>query len=337
MNRYRDLLRHLLAAVEVVSPSSFTWFGARSPGLAPELEAAMGAGSVREYLLHNLKWRLYADFYCAGSVRPPLNEPESEALTGNSAFVRALSEANAGVGGREPGWLIVRGDGERLVVARDGLSLWMTPDEVYPVDRSDLSPGSRVGILMPKELLRLSPGFYMALGNAEFPLDGSVPILRFYWNLRSEGAAWLIRALTTGLNDRRLAFRLKVVNEPGRYSRCDAGVLYTRQADYEQVARVVGQVHKTLAPALNGSTPALTKAVAPGLGLAEDPGIGSVSFGMSRCQLLAEAMVRCAELGRRDPEERMRAIEDRFAEAGLTLDRPYLNAGVDDHYRFASG
>ncbi len=182
----------------------------------------MGPESVREYLLHNLKWRLYADFYCGGGVRPQLNEPEARSVAGNSVFIHALSDANAGAGGREPGWTVVRVDGRQLVVARDGLSLWMAPEEVYGVDGSDLSSGSNVGILMPKELLRLSPGFYMALGNAEFPVDGSIPVLRFYWNLRSNGAARLISALTTRLNDQRLAFRLKVVNEPGRYSRCDA-------------------------------------------------------------------------------------------------------------------
>ena len=187
---------------------------------------------------------------------------------------------------------------------------------------------------MPKELLRLSPGFYMALGNAEFPVDGSVPVLRFYWNLRSEGAAALINALTTRLNGRALPFRLKVVNEPGRYSRCDAGVLYTRQADYDQVAPVVSDVHGMLAPALKRGTPALTKVIAPGLGLAEDPGTGSVSFGMSRCELIAEALVRSAELGAAHPDQRLRSIEDRFAEAGLSLDAPYLNAGAHDRYTY---
>ena len=111
----------------------------------------------------------------------------------------------------------------------------------------------------------------MALGDAEFPLDGSVPILRFYWYLRSEGAAPLIKALTTHLNQQRLAFRLKVLNEPARYSRCDAGV-FSRQVDYERVVRVVRQVHETVALALSRATPALTKALAPGLGMAEDPG-----------------------------------------------------------------
>lgn len=337
MNGYRDLLSRLIDAVEIVSSSSYAWFGVRSPGLDADAEATMGPESVREYLLHNLKWRLYADFYCGGGVRPQLNEPEARSVAGNSVFIHALSDANAGAGGREPGWTVVRVDGRQLVVARDGLSLWMAPEEVYGVDGSDLSSGSNVGILMPKELLRLSPGFYMALGNAEFPVDGSIPVLRFYWNLRSNGAARLISALTTRLNDQRLAFRLKVVNEPGRYSRCDAGVLYTRQADYDRVSGVVRDVHRMAVPTLNPGTPALTKALAAGLALAEDPGAGSVSFGMSRCQLIAEAMVRSAELGLANPHQRLRAIEDRFAEAGLTLDLPYLNAGGIDRYRFASG
>jgi class II lanthipeptide synthase len=330
----RELIARALAATNVVSPTTFTWFGARSPELAHEVAVAMSEGSARAYLVYNLRDQLYADFYCAGEPRPRLDLPALDSLPGTSPFIQRLSEANAGTFAREPGWAFVRETDGVVVVTRNGLSLWAHPAEVYPVANASLSPGAAVGVLMPKELLRLSPGFYMALGEAEFPVDGSEPLVRFYWNLRPEGAEALIGMLTQRLNGASIAFRLKVVSEPARYSRCDAGVLYALQEQYDAVAKIVSEVYTSLAPVLKPATPALTKWLAPGLGLAEDPAGSLTSFGMSRCQLLAEAIARAAEAGAQAPHQRLAAVEQRFAEAGIGFDAPYLNAGSSDRYTF---
>jgi hypothetical protein len=45
-------------------------------------------------------------------------------------------------------------------------------------------------------------------------------------------------------------------------------------------------------------TPVFTKFLAPGLGLAEDPGQGD-SFGQHRCRLLADAMILAYEQGKK--------------------------------------
>jgi hypothetical protein len=174
----------------------------------------------------------------------------------------------------------------------------------------------------------------MALGNGELAFDGSSPIVRFYWNLRSEMAAPLLAALTGRLNGEGVAFRLKVVNDPGRYSRCDAGVLYVGRGDYERVRKVLLEVYPAVSPGLKPATPALTKRLAAGLGLAEDPGPELVSFGMSRCLILADAIIRAAEQGLRGPEQRLEVVRRRFAEDGLALESPYLNGGSTDSYTF---
>ena len=332
MSDYATLLSEVLAATEVVSPTSYTWFGVRSPALPDETVAIMGPDSARSYLVYNLQTQLYADFYCTGRARPRLDNPVVEPLPGASPFVQSLSDANAGHGAREPGWIVTGEDGGALVVTRGGLSLWVAPADVTPSNGDPIGPGASVSVLMPKELLRLSPGFYMALGDAEFPLDGSEAIVRFYWNLRSRGAATLLQTLTRALNAEKLAFRLKVVSDPGRYSRCDAGVLYTRRDDYDQVSRAVIQAYRTVAPELKPDTPALTRQLAPGLALAEDPGDDAVSFGMSRCAMIAEAIVRAAEHGARDPAPRLEFVRARFAQDGLALETPYLNPGSADAY-----
>jgi class II lanthipeptide synthase len=334
MTDYRRLVAAAAGAVDVLSASSFAWFGARSPSLSPEVEAQMTPEGARAYLVYNLQARLYADFYCARIKRPSLQDPSVEPFPGSSPFVSELSRANAGTGASEPGWRVGE-DSTTLAVRRNGLTLWVARADVYPVAGTSTAPGADVGVLMPNELLRLSPGFYMALGNAEFPVDGSAPIVRFYWNLRSDGAAGLIAGLTRDLNREKLAFRLKVVSAPGRYSRCDAGVLYVLEDEYDRASRVVANNYRTMA-ALVKPAPALTKELAPGLALAEDPGGQLTSFGMSRAQLLAEAIALAANRGASEPAEKLSAIEDRFAQAGISLDAPYLNPGSIDEYRFSA-
>ena len=69
----------------------------------------------------------------------------------------------------------------------------------------------------------------------------------------------------------------------------------------------------------------MTLPLAPGLAFAEDPG-GGESFGAHRCLLLAEAAVTAAERGLGAPEDRLEVVRERFAEAGTTLDAPYLGS-----------
>jgi hypothetical protein len=87
-------------------------------------------------------------------------------------------------------------------------------------------------------------------------------------------------------------------------------------------------------PWLEPGTPALTKKLAPGLALAEDPGRGE-SFGLTRCQTIAEGIVRAYERGRESLEERQATVEEALAEAGVDPAAPYLNSGSEDTYALA--
>jgi hypothetical protein len=90
-------------------------------------------------------------------------------------------------------------------------------------------------------------------------------------------------------------------------------------------------LYPAFAPALSGLVPALTKPLAPGVAFAEDPGTGD-SFGLHRCFLIADGIVRAAEAGRASPTEQVETVAERFAENGLSLERPYLNAASTDEY-----
>jgi len=97
---------------------------------------------------------------------------------------------------------------------------------------------------------------------------------------------------------------------------------------------IVAATYPAIARHLKPAIPALTKRLADGLGLAEDPGPGGDSFGMHRCRLLADAVVRAHEHSG-PGGARLSDVETRFAEEGLSLDRPYLNPRSADDYALA--
>jgi hypothetical protein len=369
MSGYREAVEQALAATTILSPTSFAWFGVPQQSLPARSEAAMDGAAARAYLVYALQARLYGSFYCLGAASRDGFEATPPTRLGPSPFLLELSRANRGRGSHEAGWTVAALQDDRVVVERDGLRLWVRPEDLHDgpgrhasqqpgadqpgagqpgADRSGavpsglvrpdsiqfaaLQPGAAVGVLMPKELMRLSPGFYMALGDAEFPADASVGLVRFYWCLRQEGAALLVETLTGTLNEAGLSFRLKVISDPAAYRRCDAGVLYALAPQYERVARIVADVYREVEPWLGGSIPALTKPLAPGLGLAEDPGAGGESFGMSRCRLLAEGIVTAAELRAGSLAQTLEVVAGHFAQAGISLEQPYLSPGSVDRY-----
>jgi class II lanthipeptide synthase len=327
-------LEGALRAVTVNSPTTFTWFGARTGSLPPKIRRAMSAATCRDYLRYQLQDRLYRDFYCKGQPVPPEGMRSRRNPPGLTPFVISLSAANDGSGCREPGWTVRdAGDGE-VTVERDGLHVRIRPEDSYAAVDERLEPGDQRHVRFPKELLKMSPGFYMALGDEGLALYPATPIVRFYWNLRSSGAPRLVGAATRALNREQVPFRLKVINDPDEFTRCDAGVLYVERHDYLRVAHVVSGIYAEVAADLKPATPVFTKRLAPGLALAEEPARPSDSFGTHRCGLLAEAIIRAWEQKTEAIPERLGTVATCFAEEGLSLQTPFLNAGSVDDYHF---
>jgi hypothetical protein len=173
----------------------------------------------------------------------------------------------------------------------------------------------------------------MCLG--DFGTDSAPPgpTVRFYWNLGPDGAGPFLRAAAGGLNRARLPFKIKVLDDPGQFDRCDSAVVYVPKAACREAAGLLAGVYWGVSPHLKPETPVFTKRLAPGVGLAEDPG-RSESFGQHRCRLLAEGMVRSHERGTRSLDERLRIVAECFEEEGLSLTTPYLNPRSTDPYDF---
>jgi hypothetical protein len=249
-------------------------------------------------------------------------------VRGDPLLVEALSHSNVGRGCWEPGWLLQGREDGGFVVERGGLVLRATADECRGLPETG-ERGAEVEVRYPKELLRASPGFYMAL--AERPFDDTDGLVRLYWNLAPEGAVPFVREATRLVSDAGFGARLKVANDPRLYDRADAGVLYLPRAEALRGGDLVRELHAAVAPHLGPGVPAFTRRLAAGVGLAEDPGSGQ-SFGQSRCNLVADGLVRAWEQGVTGRAGRVEAVRERMAEEGIDPDAPYLRPGASDDY-----
>lgn len=326
-------LRAAIEAVEIVSPLEHAWLGERPPALPRSIARNLSADEARGHLAWNLRAELYANFYSRGRPSPAGRTPRAPE-SGSPPFVAALSAVNAGRGPWEPGWTVTATDGTRVQVHRNGLTLLARQPEVRAPAGGAVAPGAPVELHLPNELLRVSPGFYSVLGDRW--LGGDEPLVRVYWHVEVSGALPFVAAATARINEAGLPARLKVVNHPDAFGRCDAAVLYLRRQDLRRAGDVVAAVHAAVAPHLTERTPALTKRLAPGVALAEDPG-GGASFGLHRCGLLAEALIRAHEDGLTTLEGRLARVRAHLAEAGVDPERPYLDAGSRDDYDLPLG
>ena len=332
VNMFRDQVADALRAVRVTSPTSYAWFGRPAPPLKRAVRAALAPVAARQYLVARLAQELYGSFYLRGSPRPQVPH---DALPDNAdqAFVAALCAANAGTGGWGGGWRVVDVAADGAVVAeRDGLRLRIDASDHRPEGDGALEPGACVSARLPKELRAASPGFYLACGDATGPRDPAAVEVRVYFNLTQAGAVPLLAAATARFNEQRLAFSIKLVNHPARYSRCDAAVLYLHEGDFARARAGLRAVVAACAPHLRAETPALTKPLARGVGIGEHLGALGASFGLGRCRLVAEGIADAHEQGLKSLADRVDAVARRFALHRMDLDVPYLVSGARDDY-----
>jgi hypothetical protein len=326
---YRDQVALALRAVAVRSLTSYAWFGRSSRPLSPAVTSAFPPGTAREYLISRLEEELYLSFYSQGGPVP--HQPrEASSARRDQRFVEALSAANRGCGGWEPGWRVAAVEGPHLEVVRDGLRVRVRASECWPARGQRAS--ARVSVRRPKEHRAASPGFYVALGDAQHVRNHDELEVRIYFNVTAVGAAQLVAVVTRLLNEAAVPFSLKVLDHPVGFSRCDAAVLYLANGDFGRAQEPLRAIVSACAPHLRGDVPAFAKRLAAGVAVGEHrPSLGA-SFGTSRCRLVAEGIVVAHERGATRLSDRLDAAARQFADRGLDLDMPYLVAGSVDDY-----
>jgi hypothetical protein len=317
-------------AAEVVSPTRYVILG-ETREAAPASESSSPTVPA---LLTALENDLYARLY----IRPVAEGAAPSDFLTQRDHLAALSAANNGRGTWEPGWTAgaVDEDG-RQAVTRDGLTFWARPDCVR-AQGGVARTGNFCCVRVGKELRHLIPGYYVVIGNG----DGHdqryspEPLVRIYWHLTERTAISYVAEITMALNALDIPFRTKLLSDPGAYRRADAGILYLERRHHPQLAGTIAALYERFATSLRPTTPLFTHPLAPGLGVAEDPG-SALSFGQHRCRLSAYGLWRAFVQGDRTREARTATLAATFREAGLDPAAPHLEPGSSNHYALQSG
>lgn len=265
---------------------------------------------------------LYRELY----VRPPAEVgPIAASKAEISDFQSSLLNSNTCPHSRQSNWTIksVCDDG-RIEIERDGVTVLARSDEISPPGHT----GGRAEVLAPSSYLNLVPGFILLLGARDLPQDAAVA--RLYWHLTAASAPAFVSTVTNKLNGEGLPFRAKVVSHPDKFMRADAGVVYLDKANLPQAIELIADIYRSTRDGLRSKTPLFTKAIAPGFGVADDPG-GGVSFGQHICRILAKACIRSFDETGGDSGARLRAIAYEFEAARLDAKRPHLAPGSEDY------
>ncbi len=309
----------------------------------------MPADIQNKYLSLQLRSFLYGIYY-NGSMRS-LFAPDADSdslalhqdLENNTrlgvdiAFYEQLHSCNGGTGYFDRGWYVVRQESDgTLAVNKGGLTLHIKPEKHLQLAENP-AVGELVAIRMPRNLVQ--NGFYVAVGNAGLRSDShpdrQPEIVRIYFNFNPEGAVAVMDSLTQQLNNISIPFHFKTLYNPDDYQRYDSGVLYFEKSNYEAVRQVLESVYAETKAHFNADVPLFTKFLAPGVGLAEEPNrkfADQESFGMNRCQIVANGLLEAWHSIDDSPEARMTAILKQFSLVGVELLRSYLNANSFDIY-----
>ncbi|BAZ33272.1 hypothetical protein NIES4074_57820 [Cylindrospermum sp. NIES-4074] len=320
------------------------------PGEVVERFQKMSTQMQQKYVSLQLRSFLYGIYY-NGSMRSalaldgegnalPLDLENNTVLGVDVAFYERLHESNCGEGYFDPGWSVIREETDgSLAVTKSGLRLHIQRDKHLQSVEQAAVVGDSVAIRLPKN--RVQNGFYVAVGNQGFNHLGvtkNQPItVRIYFSLTPEGSVAVMGDLTQQLNELAVPFSFKVLYNPKEYGRHDSGVLYFDKRDYEVVREVLQVVYGENKLHFQPEVPLFTMQLAPGLGLAEEPDqkfAEQESFGMNRCQFVANGLLKAWYQGDNSIDGRMQAICEQFSTLGIDLQRVYLNANSEDIYKY---
>jgi hypothetical protein len=347
-NQLQTVLEDIVNQVEIGSD-----FSVRHPGYKP-LELAPKAVTrfqkipeemQQKYLSLQLRSFLYGIYY-SGSMRQALAldaeennlalDLENNTVLGvDLEFYNRIHTSNNGQGYFEPGWSILKEEEDgSLVVLKGGLKLHIERDQHLQPTEQDAEIGDTVAIKMPKNCMQ--NGFYVSVGNARANLHKDESgLVRIYFNLTPDGAVAVMGSLTRLLNEQNIPFDFKVLYNPQDYQRHDSGVLYFDKSSYQLVHQVLQQIYQEHQSHFKVEVPLFTLQLAPGLALAEEPNqkfAERESFGMNRCQIVANGLLELVDRGSNSFTERMTAILAQFSTAGISLEKPYLNSDSSDIY-----
>jgi hypothetical protein len=289
-----------------------------------------GIGGQR-YPVSSLESQLYTACYNR-EFQLPLDLSYGQADMSDTLMME-LNSANATRERWEYGWKItqIQQDGS-LYAMKEAQSRTLRPGEYMLQDTAAAAqPGAWIRAYLSKEDILSQPGFYIVQPEIAPSFEDYQTLVRLYWNLQPEGAPKLLGRITERFNALRVPFQFKSLRYRSQYTRADSAVLFVGWRFAGIALRLASEVYADVSEYLKPHTPLFARQLAPGLGLAEDPANGQ-SFGMNRCNLLAQAMLNAYRKHHQSQKARMAELRALFEQAGLNLDTPHLSLSLVDHY-----
>jgi len=149
-------------------------------------------------------------------------------------------------------------------------------------------------------------------------------LVRFYFNVSADDAPKLLSLLIKTLNTYQLPFEMKCPANPLDFDRLDSIVLYLNRKNTPYFLNILEILYARLYEYLQSGVPLFTHEIYPGVGFAENPPKNSTSFGMSRCDLLAQGIYNCVEKNTAK-KNWVREITTNLTAQGFDTDAFYLN------------
>jgi hypothetical protein len=224
----------------------------------------------------------------------------------------------------ENGWIVNKvSSAGRLMVVQGEDARVIDPGDYFSVARPGLlpRPGEAVTTVARRDMPDEQPGFWITSSPAWFRLESVM--VRLYWNTVPEGGARLVELVTKNLAA-TVPYSLKLPVDAAGYKRADAVVLYFDGSCFKLILPALKAIHTAMQDQLWPVVPGMTRALAPGLGLAEDPRTETESFGTQRCRLLAEGILVAHEQYPNDGDQFETAVRRYLIEAGVNALWPHL-------------
>jgi hypothetical protein len=285
----------------------------------------------QRYPVSGLQGQLYGVCY-SREFRVPLDLSFGNADPTDTLMVE-LSSANATRERWDYGWKVTQilQDGS-LYAMKEAQTRILRPGEYMLQDAAAaVQPGAWIRAFLSKEDVVSQPGFYIVNAEIAPSFEDFQTMVRLYWNLNPEGAPELVSRVTERFNALRVPFQFKALRYRSQYLRADSAVLFTGWRYAGIALHLAYEIYADLNRQMKPFTPLFARKLEPGLALAEDPANGQ-SFGMTRCSLLAQALVNAYHQRRQSQKARMAELRTVFDQAGLNLDNPHLSLSAIDHY-----
>ena len=254
-------------------------------------------------------------------------------------FYSQLIRCNHGRGYSDANWRIVEQEAKRWRVSKNGLALYISPEEhLFDPDlKSQI--GQTVSIRMPPSLIER--GVYIAVGDAgspkvELPPKSNLSIVQLYFNVDPELALLLLDRLTQQLNTSNIPFNFRTAYNEADFERSDAVVLEFMSTDWERLLPLVQTIYREHQARFQPKIPFFCKPLALGLGLAEKPrfkaDIEQINLGQQHCAIIARALIDVCQDSDRSDREKLDYVHRYLSQTGIDLERLYLNLNSEASY-----